>query len=123
MAVIAIPVTAATTPRATAADGQVTAETFDPGGLLIFKPSSEAKLTSQQTAPSKGRAQVHDLAGWGASSAWAFRGQVLLNGSRKRITLPGRIVRMEPVEPAVFVGRDPEWREAWEERLDAESRR
>jgi hypothetical protein len=29
---------------------------------------------------------------------------------------------MEPIDPAVFVGRDPEWREAWEE-LDAESRR
>jgi hypothetical protein len=30
---------------------------------------------------------------------------------------------MEPVDPAVFVGRDPQWREAWEERLDAEGRR
>ena len=30
---------------------------------------------------------------------------------------------MEPVEAAVFAGRDPQWREAWEERLDAEGRR
>ena len=30
---------------------------------------------------------------------------------------------MEPLDPAVFAGRDPEWREAWEERLDADSRR
>jgi len=28
---------------------------------------------------------------------------------------------MEPIDSAVFAGRDPEWREAWEE-LDAESR-
>ncbi len=30
---------------------------------------------------------------------------------------------MEPVDPAVFAGRDPQWRGAWEERLDADSRR
>src|SRR5439155_152921 len=30
---------------------------------------------------------------------------------------------MEPVDPAVFAGHDPQWRGAWEERLDADSRR
>jgi len=30
---------------------------------------------------------------------------------------------VDPVDPPVFAGRDPEWREAWEGRLDDESRR
>ena len=29
---------------------------------------------------------------------------------------------MEPIDPAVFEGRDPAWREWWEERLDQRSR-
>jgi hypothetical protein len=30
---------------------------------------------------------------------------------------------VDPVDPDVFAGRDPAWRQAWEELLDAESRK
>jgi hypothetical protein len=44
-------------------------------------------------------------------------------GRHRALTTPGRILPVDPVDPDVFAGRDPAWREAWEELLDPESRK